>query len=71
MNGRYLWSAKALSHWKPGGTAPGMGSAAENKALKARFNWLVNPRSLAVNRAFSAVTYLDDSKTWGVAPGFR
>jgi hypothetical protein len=33
---------KALSHLGAWGNAPGMGSAAENKALKARFNWLVN-----------------------------
>jgi hypothetical protein len=42
---------KALSHWKPGGTAPGMGAAAA-KALKALFNWLVNPPLIAGESRF-------------------
>jgi hypothetical protein len=43
MDERHLWSAKGTISLEAWGTAPGMGSAAENKALKARFNCLVNP----------------------------
>jgi hypothetical protein len=42
MDERYLWSAKGALSLEAWGTVPGMGRAAENKALKARFNWLVN-----------------------------
>ena len=66
MDERYLWSAKGALSLEAWGTAPGMASAAENKALKARsIGWSIH-RSLAVNRAFSAVTYLDNTK-----PGAR
>jgi hypothetical protein len=41
MDERYLLSAKGALSLEAWGTAPGIGNAAENKTLKARFNWLV------------------------------
>jgi hypothetical protein len=43
---------KALSHWKPGAPPQEWEAAAENKALKARFNWLVNPPLIASESRF-------------------
>jgi len=52
MDKSYLWSAKGALSLEAWGTAPGMGSAAENKALKARFNWLVNPPPIGSESRF-------------------
>ena len=58
----YLWSAKGAPSLEAWGTAPGMESAAENKALKARFNCLVNPPLIDGESRFQRCTYLDDAK---------